>query len=505
MHDFLFDHVHLDPNDEDALDAAIWAADNLEITTVGIDIGSSTSHLMFGRLHLRRLATGLSSRFVTVKRTVLWHSPILLTPYRSDTLIDAEALGRFIRDSYAAAGLTRGAVDSGAVILTGVALTRPNARAIADLFADEAGKFVCASAGHHLEAVMAAHGSGTVALSRRSHATLLNVDIGGGTCKFSLVRDGEILGNAAIGVGGRLIVEDDEHRLIRIEESARIVARDLGFTLNLGAVLPRTNRELLVRRMAGPLIDMIRGAPLDELGQRLLLTEKLPDWRRDADLVPTALTFSGGVAEFMFEREKRRFGDIGPDLANELQHALAHHHIEAPVWDSGQGIRATVIGAAQFTVQVSGNTILISDPECLPVRNLPVVACRFEAAVMGDRGAVENIVRSAVAGADLDPGSDSFALSFAWREEPLHADLHALASGICAALPEALRRPPGLALLIDGDVGMTIGRIITTEIDPSAKVIAIDSVQLSQFDYVDIGAVAKPANVVPLIIKSLVF
>lgn len=504
MHDFLFEHVHVDAGQPDAIDDAIWAADNLEITTVGIDIGSSTSHLMFARLHLRRIATGLSSRFVTVKRTILWRSPILLTPYREDTLIDAASLGAFVRGCYAEAGIDPSAVDSGAVILTGVALLRPNARAIADLFADEAGKLVCASAGHHLEALMAAHGSGSVALSRQHCATLLNVDIGGGTTKFSLLHDGRVLGSAAIAVGGRLIVEE-EGRLVRVEGSARTVAHSLGFDLELGATLSSERRRRLVDRMTEVIIGVIRGDPLDELGQALLLTEPLPDWRRDPHIVPTAITFSGGVAEFMFEREQGRFGDIGPDLAHVLQHTLADHRINATVWDTGQGIRATVIGAAQFTVQVSGSTIMISHPERLPVRNLPVVLCPFELGETITPHAIEHTVRASVARADLDDGAGPLAVAFTWRSEPLHARLHALASGICAALPGALHGNPGLVLLIDGDVGMTLGRIVSTEIAPGASIIAIDNVQLQHFDFVDIGTVVKPTNVVPIVIKSLLF
>lgn len=503
MHDFMFDHVHVD-GEPDHVDEFIWAADNIELTTVGIDIGSSTSHLMFARLHLRRIATGLSSRFVTVKRAVLWQSPILLTPYRTDTLIDAEALGVFIHDAYASAGLARDAVDSGAVILTGVALTRPNARAIADLFADEAGKFVCASAGHHLEAMMAAHGSGAVALSHSHHATLLNVDIGGGTSKFSLVRDGEIVASAAIGIGGRLLVEENG-KLVRIEDSIRTIARNLGFDLVVGDTLPVDRRRQLVRRMTGLLIAMMRGEPLDELGRALLLTDALPDWRAEPALAPSALVFSGGVAEFMYERETQRFGDLGPDLAHALQHALAHHHIGLPVWDSGHGIRATVTGAAQFTVQVSGSTVLITQPERLPLRNLPVVACAFELGDTVDPGAVARAVRAAIGRTDLVDGDAPFAVAFTWHGDPLHARLHALAAGLCAALPKTVRAELGLVLLVDGDVGLTLGRIITTEIAPGAAVVAVDNVQLRQFDYVDIGAVVKPANVVPLIIKSLVF
>ncbi len=195
-----------------AVNEVAWAADNVELTTVGIDIGSSTSHLMFARVHLQRLSTALSSRFVVIDRKILWQSPILLTPYRDDYTIDVDELAGFIGGSYAFAGIERENIDSGAVILTGEALKRRNARAIADLFSEQAGKFVCASAGHHMECQMAAHGSGAVALSRGHNATLLNIDIGGGTTKLALIENGRIVATCAIAVGGRLIVEDGKQR-----------------------------------------------------------------------------------------------------------------------------------------------------------------------------------------------------------------------------------------------------------------------------------------------------
>src|SRR5262249_17905911 len=162
------------------------ATDNVELVTVGIDIGSSTSHLMFAKVHLQRLGTALSSRFVVVDRKIIWQSPILLTPYLPDSTIDTDELSPFFGSCHNYAGLEPGDIDSGAVILTGEAIKRKNARAIADLFSEEAGRFVCASAGHHMECQMAAHGSGAVALSRGHGATLLNIDIGGGTTKFAL-------------------------------------------------------------------------------------------------------------------------------------------------------------------------------------------------------------------------------------------------------------------------------------------------------------------------------
>ena len=123
--------------------------------------------------------------------------------------------------AYGAAGRKREDVESGAVILTGAALKRKNAEAIAHLFAEESGKFVCASAGHNMESAMAAHGSGAVALSRKDHCNLLNIDVGGGTTKFALVHGGRLLHTAAIEVGGRLIAFDDDGALVRIDGAGR--------------------------------------------------------------------------------------------------------------------------------------------------------------------------------------------------------------------------------------------------------------------------------------------
>src|ERR1700754_946845 len=185
MHDFELEHEHddLTEAEAEAIARAIWEQDTLELRTVGIDIGSSTSHLLFAKVTLRRQTLGLSSRFTVVDRQVIWRSPIMLTPFLPDGSIDAKALEHFIHHAYHDAGLKRSDVDSGAVILTGEAIKRKNARAIDEIFAKESGKFVCATAGHKLECILAAHGSGATALSQRRNACGLHVDIGGGTTK----------------------------------------------------------------------------------------------------------------------------------------------------------------------------------------------------------------------------------------------------------------------------------------------------------------------------------
>src|SRR4051812_49266705 len=302
MHDLEFNHMHMGPGDE--VNEVAWAADNVELTTVGIDIGSSTSHLMFAHVHLQRLGTALSSRFVVVNRRIIWQSPILLTPYLPDYTIDTDELSGFIGSCYQYAGIEPGDIDSGAVILTGEAIKRHNARAIADLFSEEAGRFVCASAGHHLECQLSAHGSGAVALSRGHKATLLNIDIGGGTTKFALIENGRIIATSAIAVGGRLIVEDPKAGLVRLEEPVREVARSFNIPLALGEPLAPADRTRIVTRMARLIMGLMDLRAPNELACRLLVTDAWPQQLANKGI--DGLTFSGGVAEYLYKRETRK-------------------------------------------------------------------------------------------------------------------------------------------------------------------------------------------------------
>jgi ethanolamine utilization protein EutA len=502
MHDLEFEHLHIAAEDA-AVNEVAWAADNVELTTVGIDIGSSTSHLMFARVHLQRLSTALSSRFVIIDRRLLWQSPILLTPYRPDNTIDVDELAGFIGGCYPYAGIAREEVDSGAVILTGEALKRRNARAIADLFSEQAGKLVCASAGHHMECQMAAHGSGAVALSRGHNATLLNVDIGGGTTKLALIEKGRIVATCAIAVGGRLLVAEPGAGLTRLERPAEQIAAALGLQLQLGQELAADERQRMAARMARLVVGLIDLRQPGDLARELLVTQAWP--LELANTRVDAMTFSGGVAEYLYRRESRRFGDLGVELAEQLRHILAHRRDLPPVWDPGQGIRATVIGAAQFSVQISGSTILIADPGKLPLQNLPVLACDLDLGEEISPQTVSARVRAALVRADLEEGESPVALAFPWRGDPSHARLYAVAAGICAALPRTLQQELPLVLLVDGDVGRSLGRIIRQEVATEADIIALDGVQLREFDYVDIGELMEASNVVPVIIKSLLF
>ncbi|HEV8016066.1 MAG TPA: ethanolamine ammonia-lyase reactivating factor EutA [Stellaceae bacterium] len=501
MHDteFLHEHQHLEPATEEqreALAAFIWSQEHVELKTVGIDIGSSTSHLLFAKVILQRHNQGLSSRFVVVDRQVLWRSPIMLTPFLADGMIDAHALKQFIDKAYEDAGFARTDIDSGAVILTGEAIKRKNARAIDELFADEAGKFVCATAGHILECRLAAHGSGAVKLSRDREQCVLHVDIGGGTTKLSLIDQGRVVSSAAFAVGGRLIATDEHGKWTRVDDSARLVAEELGLGTAPHQLADPETRDALARRLATVAADYVLGTELDALGEKLRLTEPL---RRTAR--PTAFTFSGGVSEYIFGVEAQQYGDIALQLARALTKELSERS-GLPLVDPGQRIRATVIGASQFTIQVSGKTIYLSDPSILPVHGIPVVHVGRTAEEAP--GELAETIRRGLVGLDLEADS-RVAIAFPWQGDPDYARLAATARAIIAATaPQGARTEP-LFLMIDGDIGRTLGRLLHEELGLPGPLVSIDGVQLQDLDYVDVGALMSPPGVVPVVIKSLLF
>ncbi len=498
MHEIDFSHEHASEADREALARFIWSQDNVELRTIGIDIGSSTSHLLFAKVTLQRQSLGLSSRFLVVGREVVWRSPIMLTPFLADGTIDAKELGHFIHHAYEDAGFTRSDIDSGAVILTGEAIKKTNARAIDELFANEAGKFVCATAGHKLESTLAAHGSGAVAISKQRGACVLHVDIGGGTTKLALIDKGKILGVAAFAVGGRLLATDAGGVWNRVDDSAKLVAKELRVATDSRTLADPKVRKAIAARLATLAVDQILGAPLDALGKTLQLTEPLT-----RQVAPTLLTFSGGVAEYVFAHEDKEHGDIAKLLAKEIGTQLGKRS-SITVIDPGQRIRATVIGASQFTVQVSGKTIYLPEADILPIHNVPVVHIDIDFSGKIDPQAITAAISAKLKQADLEPAS-RMAIAFSWSGDPEYSRIRATATGILEAVTEKRTSGDILFLMIDGDVGRTFGHLLENELKLPGHVVSIDGVQLHDFDYVDVGAMISPPGVVPMVIKSLLF
>jgi len=469
--------------------------DEIRLVSVGVDIGSSTSHLVFSRLVLERL----DNRYVVSERKVVHESEVLLTPYAGDAAIDAVALGRFIDRQYELAGVDPEAIDTGALILTGVAVRRSNARAIGELFASQAGKFVSVSAGDALEATLAAFGSGACARSVRESARVMNVDLGGGTTKIAVCEAGEIAELTAVDVGARIVSFDAEGRVARIEEAGRRFAAEVGLVLQIGEKPDADRLNTMVERMADHLFEIISKTALGADAAGLLRLAPLRNGRK-----PDVVSFSGGVSEYIYGREDRAFGDLGPAFARAI---LARIRSWGPrIEPSAEGIRATVIGASQYTIQVSGSTILVAPQSVLPLKNVPVITPNLP--LDAETLAVERIsesVGAALRRLDLDDGERAVALCYRWKGSATFGRLDAFCRGIVAGLANELGRGMPLILVGDGDVGGLIGIHCREETRLSNPIVSIDGIVLKEFDFIDIGALLETSGAVPVVIKSLVF
>ena len=482
-------------------DNPLWIQDHVSLVSVGIDIGSSGTQVIFSRINLRRMGEELSSRYFVVSRETLFQSPVSLTPYRSEELIDDAELGLIIDRAFADAGLHPDDIDTGVVILTGEALRRENAEAIASVLAEQRGEFVCATAGHHMESMLAAYGSGAARVSHDSGKRILNVDIGGGTTKLALVERGKVIATAAVHVGGRLLVIDENRRIVRLDPAGRHLAAQAGFHWSRGDVADAAAMERVAEWMAEGILASVSERAFSAEVQSLFLTEPLP-----APDGIDGVMFSGGVAEYVYQRETREFGDMGRLLGLALRRKVDAGALPWPLLPPGECIRATALGASEYSVQLSGNTIYISNPGALlPRKNLQVLQPSYVCEDLIDPGKLAEAIREHFKSFDLVEGDTETALALRWEGIPSYERIAAFALGIRNGLANTIAKHMPLYIMVDGDIAQTLGAILRDEMGVESEILVIDGVVLWDFDYIDLGRIRMPSLTVPVTVKSLVF
>ena len=489
------DHDH-DVGPEGSVEEnALWQADNITLTSVGIDIGSAGTQVIFSRVRMRRMGEDLSSRYFVVGRDTLYESPVALTPYASDVRIDEQAVGKIIEDAYAAAGIHPDEVDTGSVILTGEALRRENAQAIGELLAEIGGEFVCATAGHHMEAMLAAYGSGAAKRSHDENSHILNVDIGGGTTKLAVVSHGEVEQTAAFHIGGRLIVVT-EGKITRLDPQGAKLAKLAGFSWQMGSSVTPAELDRLTDWLADLLL-----AGVTQPRKDLYLTEPLANLHGIAGVM-----FSGGVAEYVYGREERDFGDLGLRLGHAIRKKVEAGRFPWRILPAGECIRATAFGASEYSVQLSGNTVYVSQPgELLPRKNLQVLQPTVSLLGKLEPKKLARAIAEHFTAFDVVEGDAEVALAFKWQGEPSFERFSAFAQAIKQSLPRTLKQKKPIFLILEGDVAQTIGAILKEDLKLASEVLVLDGISLRDFDYIDLGRIRLPSNTVPVTIKSLVF
>lgn len=467
------------------------------IDSVGIDVGTTTTQVIFSALELiNRAPASQVPRYEFSRREITYLSPVVFTPVDRVGHIDAEALAAFVDAQYQAAGLSREQVESGAVIITGETSKARNARQTIMELAERLGDFVVATAGPHLESIIAGHGSGAGEYSRDNSARVLNIDIGGGTANYVVFDCGRVDDTACLNVGGRLLETDGDGRVVFVHPPGQRIVAELFGDMD-PTRLTRAQLDAVAERMAALIVEVAEGRP-SGLAMALLMTDCLCAGHRY-----DAVFLSGGIGECYYRppaaADAFAYGDIGTLFATAL-----HRHpglAVMPVRMPRQTLRATVIGAGAYTLSLSGSTIWLNY-EQLPIRNVPVLQ-PAPALAESVPGRLADAWEISVRRSDLDPGDDLYALAI----PPALPVSYRSVLGCADALREFAGRHPNPHPLIVVS-RQDFGKVLGMELQPHLKgreLAVIDEIETHEGDYVDIGRSYFGGGIVPLTIKSLAF
>ena len=277
------------------------------LLSAGIDVGTSTTQLVFSRLSVANQASGFSvPRIVITDKEVVYRSAIHFTPLVSETQLDGPKLREIIEQEYQHAGVTPAEVDTGAVIITGETARKENAAEVLAALSGLAGDFVVATAGPDLESVIAGRGAGTDIYSKVHGVTAVNVDIGGGTSNLVVFAQGEVIDTGCMDIGGRLVKIDPQTKRITyiMDKIERLIA-DKGWSIAVGDTATVERLMPLAETMA-ELLAQAAGSGERSRACQALETHK--GLSRTSGI--THISFSGGVAfppyEFFLRNAKNR-------------------------------------------------------------------------------------------------------------------------------------------------------------------------------------------------------
>ncbi|MBL1273854.1 MAG: ethanolamine ammonia-lyase reactivating factor EutA [Oceanospirillales bacterium] len=470
------------------------------VHSVGIDIGTTTTQVIFSRLTMvNRAPVTQVPRYEFVEREIFFQSPVSATPLQEDGTVNVPMLQRFIDEQFAAAGIALSDIETGAIIITGETSKVKNAKDTVMGLAERLGDFVVATAGPNLESVIAGRGSGAGDYSKRNHARVLNIDIGGGTSNYVVFNSGRVEDTACLNIGGNLVKTDPSGAVTKIREPARLVLESL-----FGEALPESRLSAdklkkVVDCMAQLVVDVILGNH-SELAQKLMMTPYLKEVGEF-----DAVFISGGVGTSYYrlktdDLDPFKWNDVGVMLGGAL---LRHPTLAAMnVKEPAQTQQATVIGAGAYSMSLSGSSIWMN-VDSLPIRNIPVVEPQIDWEG-GEQPPVCQQIVEAAERMDLRLREDNYAIALG-RDMPMsYQAVSHTAKEIADYYQEYGNRQSPAIIVTENDLGKVLGMELQPRIDPQ-KLLVIDEVRAVTGDYIDIGESFFGGEVVPLTIKSLAF
>lgn len=473
------------------------------ITSVGIDIGTSTTQLIFSRLTIEnRAGSYMVPRVGIVGKEIIYQSAIYETPLKSATEIDAAAVAGIVASEYQKANQAPANIRTGAVIITGETARKQNADEVLAALCEMAGDFVVATAGPDLESALSARGAGADRLSEEKMELVANLDVGGGTTNIAVFEKGSLKGTSCLDIGGRLIRVSDG-KISYIFPKIRRLAEAHGIDASVGRRADEAELRRVCDLMAGQIAQAVGLEKRDE-GHAAFYTnggEMLP-----AGLIPQALTFSGGVADYIYNPEDAayfRYNDIGVMLGKAVSEYPAFSG--AKLYRGAETIRATVVGAGMHSTEISGSTISYAK-ELLPVKNIPILRITDE-----EEMSLEAVIDSIQRQIPLyrpEGKIEQIAIAFGGWKHTGFRQIQDLAEALLAGAKEIIAGDYPLIFVIEADIAKALGNALTILLEKGERkkgLICIDGIKTLSGDYIDIGGPIAGGQVVPVITKTLVF
>lgn len=468
------------------------------LLSVGIDIGTSTTQLVFCELDIENMASAWTvPRVRIVNKRVIYRSDIHFTPMINVNVLDAKGIQDIVTFEYTRAGIEPKQVKTGAVIITGEAARKKNAEDILNTLSGLAGDFVVTTAGPDLEGILAGKGSGACAYSKEHGKTVINFDIGGGTTNVAVYQNGDVVDSACYDIGGRLVKIDSKHRISYVSQKMLMLIEALKLNIRVGDNASEQTLRTLAKCMSECIVAIANG-DREHPQAHLLITDHGLKHDHRIDYI----CLSGGVADCLDQSEDvYRYGDIGIILGQELKKALLYSGLS--VFTAAETIRATVIGAGIHTTSISGSTINY-DFSMLPLKNIPVIRLNHEEEHANGTERVRAIKRR-FRWVVHEGEVPHVAISVSGSKAMTFNQLEGLATDMIQGMSPVIDKKYPLIVITDHDIGKSLGLCLRRHLPPHQPVVCLDSVVVDNGDYIDIGTPVADGQVLPVIIKTLLF
>ncbi|MBS5788003.1 MAG: ethanolamine ammonia-lyase reactivating factor EutA [Clostridioides difficile] len=473
-----------------------------ELLSVGIDIGTSTTQLIFSKLTVENTASNFSvPRISIVDKEIIYKSHVYFTPLISATEINGEEIKAIVESEYKKANIDKDDIQTGAVIITGETARKENANDVLHALSGFAGDFVVATAGPDLESIISGKGAGAHIYSKEHSTTVVNIDIGGGTSNLSLFKRGEVVDTGCLDIGGRLIkIDVTSKEVTYISPKIEKIINDNNLNILVGTKITIDKVEPIVNIMKDIIVESIGLKNKSELFD-FMVTNKSISLIEDIKNV----SFSGGVADYIYYEgsidDYFKYGDLGILLGQAIKNCeeLKNINVIKPL----ETIRATVVGAGSHTTEVSGSTITYTN-DAFPIKNLPILKLSLEDE-NGGSDDISKAIKNKLNWFKLENDLQKIAIAFNGQKNPSFEKVMEYARGIVEGMSEIVEKKLPFIVIVENDMAKVLGQSIYALLDYKTDIVCLDSIKVENGDYIDIGKPIADGKVLPVVIKTLVF